>query len=126
MSNKNFVPICVVSVLIAAQISCSLGGFTISRDESEAQPEATSQLESAEQTASPAQTEPTEVVIVNTPTSEPMIEVPPPESGKSNAVGRILWNGQPVIGTEVKLCEEMGLITGCEGTQFSTTTSSCF
>ncbi|MBU1660316.1 MAG: carboxypeptidase-like regulatory domain-containing protein [Chloroflexi bacterium] len=122
MSNNKFVLICVVVVFIMAQISCSLGGFTISREDSGAQPEATSQLDSTEQPASPAQTAPTEIVVVNTPTSEPMIEVPPPESGKSNAVGRILWNGQPVIGTEVKLCEEMGLITGCEGIQFSTTT----
>lgn len=36
-----------------------------------------------------------------------------------NAMGRILWNAQPVADLEVKLCEEVSLVRGCSGLQFT-------
>jgi formylglycine-generating enzyme required for sulfatase activity len=39
----------------------------------------------------------------------PFVAVPQP--GKANAIGRVVWNNQPVIGTEVKLCDSS---SGCD------------
>lgn len=116
--------VAVPVILIAAQIACSFGGFTISKEEGNTQPGQPPSPGQSEQPASPGQLEPTSFVVVNTPTSSPAIQVAPPQSGTANAAGRVLWNGQPVIGVEVKLCQEMKLISGCEGTQFSTTTDN--
>lgn len=107
-------------ILIAAQLACSVGGFTISKDGEGAQPQ--SEQPSGQPTAGGGLPAPTRVVVVNTPTSSPSIQVAPPQPGTANAVGRVLWNGGPVVGVEVKLCQEVKTFSGCEGTQFSTVT----
>jgi hypothetical protein len=59
-------------------------------------------------------------LVVSSPT--PAIEVPLPQAGTGNVVGRILWNNRPVVGIEVQLCENFDWMGGCEGISFSTNT----
>lgn len=47
---------------------------------------------------------------------------PAPASGTGNVVGRLLWNGQPVIGVPVKLCDEIEFFGGCQGDEYDSTT----
>ena len=47
---------------------------------------------------------------------------PAPASGTGNVVGRLLWNGQPVIGVPVMLCDEIEFFGGCQGAEYDTTT----
>ncbi len=49
---------------------------------------------------------------------------PAPASGTGNVVGRLLWNGQPVIGVPVKLCDEIEFFGGCQGTEYDATTDN--
>ena len=62
---------------------------------------------------------------VATATTEPAFSSAPPQSGKANVVGRVLWNQEPVADTEVRLCQgtysSFGSID-CMGTEVSTTT----
>ena len=118
-TQKRLFFVAMAIVLIIAQIACSLGGFTISKEEVSPQ----DQPAQPAQPVNPAQPGPTGFVVLSTPTSAPAIQVAPPQPGTANAAGRVLWNGQPIIGVEVKLCQEMKLLSGCAGTQFSTTTN---
>lgn len=44
-----------------------------------------------------------------------------PESGKANVQGKVLFNGEPVPGVEVKLCKEFNRFAGgCTGETFKT------
>jgi len=92
-------------------LACSFGGYTI----------APKQQPQPDDGGGPSggQPSPTSVVVAP-PTAA--IDVPPPNPGTGNVVGRVLWNIQPVVGTEVKLCEEFGRFSGCEGVSFSTST----
>ncbi len=45
-----------------------------------------------------------------------------PSAGSGGVYGRILWNGKPVEGLEVKLCDEIKFIGGCEGLEYPTNT----
>ena len=47
---------------------------------------------------------------------------PQPATGTGNVVGRLLWNGQPVIGLPVKLCDEIEFFGGCQGQEYDATT----
>jgi hypothetical protein len=58
------------------------------------------------------------------PTSLPTPAAPPPASGMGNVVGRILWNAQPVADTEVKLCQDVSMVGGCKGVEYSTRTDA--
>ena len=58
------------------------------------------------------------------PTEPPAIQVDAPAAGMSSAYGRIYWNDEPVAGTEVKLCNEVVMVSGCDATEFSTTTDN--
>jgi formylglycine-generating enzyme required for sulfatase activity len=41
------------------------------------------------------------------PTATPAFSMISPASDKANGIGRVLWNGQPVKGTQVKLCKDL-------------------
>lgn len=106
MHNKRFLLIGFLSlVLILTQLACDLGSMA-------------PQVE-IPNVVGPA-TDPTSIVVQQEPT--PDIEVPDPQPGTGNVVGRILWNNQPVVGTEVILCEEFGMFSGCQGINFSVNT----
>jgi hypothetical protein len=51
------------------------------------------------------------------------IEVPDPDPGKANVVGRIFWNESPASNLGMLLCEDMNILTGCEGVQFDSRTN---
>jgi hypothetical protein len=51
------------------------------------------------------------------------VEKEKPAAGKGNVQGRVLYNGQPVEGIEVKLCETFSqYVSGCGGQIFTTKT----
>lgn len=51
------------------------------------------------------------------------VEKEKPAAGKGNVQGRVLYNGQPVEGIEVKLCEKFSqYVSGCGGETFVTKT----
>ena len=110
--------------LLLAQLACSAGGYSLSREPATSPPAQQEQNPATQAPASLATRAPTlaSPVMVKTPTPTFSIEVPPPAAGKSNAVGLVLWNGHPVVGADVRLCEDMGIISGCEGQQASTFT----
>jgi hypothetical protein len=54
--------------------------------------------------------------------AEPTPIGPAPASGTGNVQGRVLWNGQPVVDVEVKLCEKVSLFGGCSGFETGTRT----
>lgn len=56
------------------------------------------------------------------PTAPPSIQVDAPAAGMSNAYGRVYWNSAPVAGTDVKLCNDVSFVSGCDETDFATTT----
>jgi len=129
VTRKHFLLVAITFALIAVQIACSIGGYSLSKDNSSSQTGSESQTQTPDLgqpvptlAAKPSKPEPTKFVTIKTPTSAPALQVAPPEPGTANAAGRVVWNSQPVVGDEVKLCEEMGMFSGCEGKQFSTAT----
>ncbi|MBN1438648.1 MAG: hypothetical protein JW929_04485 [Anaerolineales bacterium] len=52
----------------------------------------------------------------------PEIEVPDPDPGTANVVGRIFWNEQPVTGISLLMCETIDLAEGCLGAAFESQT----
>lgn len=56
------------------------------------------------------------------PTPTPFVySGPQPAAGTGNVYGRLLWNGQPVVGATVRLCDEVEFMGGCQGLEYSTT-----
>lgn len=116
-----------VVVAVIFQMACSVGGFTIS-------PEDETQIPPSEDPGSPGTVLTSTPIVLEAgtqsavevipPTPALNLDIPKPQSGTGNIAGRLLWNGEPVAGTEVKLCEEMGMFTGCEGKQYSAVTDS--
>ena len=48
-----------------------------------------------------------------------------PESGKANVQGKVLYNGEPVSGVEVKICQKFSRFMGeCSGDTFKTKTDT--
>lgn len=48
-----------------------------------------------------------------------------PEAGKANVQGRVLFNGEPVAGVEVKICQKFSRFLGdCSGETFKTKTDA--
>lgn len=48
-----------------------------------------------------------------------------PESGKANVQGKALYNGEPAVGVEVKICEKFSRFMGdCSGESFKTKTDA--
>ena len=99
---------CIIAMLILVQLSCDLGSVV---------PEVEIPGQEDGQASQP---EPTAVTVQQEPT--PPFDVPDPQAGTGNVLGRIVWNEAPVAGTEVQLCEDFGMFSGCEGVNFLTTT----
>ncbi|HLO28692.1 MAG TPA: hypothetical protein VK249_06140 [Anaerolineales bacterium] len=123
-------------VLIISQVACSVFGFTVSQDQSgppaaavtaegpgadaAAQPTVSANAEGpAEQEAAPPS------VPGAAPTPTPFIyQGKEPASGTGGVYGRLLWNGEPVEGVQVKLCDEIKFIGGCKGAEYPTVTDA--
>lgn len=57
--------------------------------------------------------------------SEAGTEKTKPESGKANVQGKVMFNGKPVEGIEVKLCEKFSqYVGGCSGETFTSKTDA--
>jgi hypothetical protein len=122
MFSKRTIAFLVVAAVIF-QLACSVGGYSIS-------PSSDSQDSPSDQSGAPTSTP--IVLDVSTqsaveaipPTPALNLDIPKPQPGTGSIAGRLLWNGEPVVGTEVKLCEKMGMFTGCEGKQFTAVTDA--
>lgn len=56
------------------------------------------------------------------PPEQLVYDGPAPAAGRSALQGRVIWNDEPVVGAMVRLCEDVGTFSGCEGETFDTTT----
>lgn len=120
MSTKRKVA-CLVVVAVLIQLACNIGGFTISpSSESQDSPTGESQVPTSTPIVLDVSTQSAVEVVPPTPALN--LDIPQPQPGTGSIAGRLLWNGEPVVGTEVKLCEQMGMFSGCEGLQFSAST----
>jgi hypothetical protein len=126
MFSKRTIAFLVVAAVIF-QLACSVGGYSISpsnesQDSTSGESESPGSVPTSTPIALGGSTQPAVEVLPPTPSLN--LDIPKPQSGTGSIAGRLLWNGEPVVGTEVKLCEEMGMFTGCEGKQFSAVTDS--
>jgi hypothetical protein len=133
MSAKRITPlVLMVIVLFLAQLACSAAGFSISRDQSSTStPEAAvpvnPPVEGAVTQASGNTGEPSTPLPVQSgpPTPTPYVyQGPKPNAGLGGVYGRLRWNGQPVEGVQVKLCDEIKFIGGCQGAEYPTVTDA--
>lgn len=117
---RTYVIACILVVFVL--LACSVGGYSIQQEQQPAgeSGEGSSGQSGGEPPSSSG--EPTAIVISPTQPPKILIDVPKPEAGKGNVVGRILWNSQPVVGADTKLCEEFEMFGGCQGQEFSTKT----
>jgi hypothetical protein len=47
---------------------------------------------------------------------------PQPAAGRGALSGRVIWNDEPVVGADVRICTDVSTFSGCEGETFDTTT----
>ena len=132
---KGFRFLCAIIALSLLPLACSLGNIASTVAESvskeiaataesgaapaaEGQPgEAPAAEGQAEQGAPPIK------IPAGPPTATPFVYTGAmPEAGKGGVYGRIMWNGQPIEGLEVKLCDEVKFIGGCTGAEYPTKT----
>lgn len=71
------------------------------------------------------QDEPTLNIQAGPPTPTPFVYTgTKPKAGTGGVYGRMLWNGGPVEGLEVKLCDEIKYFGGCDGAEYPTRTGA--
>jgi len=121
-------------ILLTGQVACSLFGFTVSQEPTSPAPivEKTKVPEgddAVQPTSGVEEEQPEEEESVPTPApAGPPTPTPflyqgvQPASGTGGVYGRLLWNGEPVEGIQVKLCDEIKFIGGCEGAEYPTVT----
>jgi hypothetical protein len=119
----------VAALFLAAQLACSFGGYTLSPSDSgdggAAQPSGGGgqPADSGGGSSGPAATPGALIISGGPPTPTPYVyDGPAPAAGAGHVVGRLLWNGLPVVGNSVKVCAEIKFIGGCEGAEYATTT----
>ncbi|MBW8012602.1 MAG: hypothetical protein FVQ83_15410 [Chloroflexi bacterium] len=130
MSSKNIKLVLVAaSVLVLAQLACTIFGYGLAPtgEEIGEQPAAKetegAPLEEAEQQPAQAQEQPP--LPAGPPTPTPLVyQGTPPKAGTGGVYGRLLWNGQPAVGIDVKLCDEIKFFGGCQGAEYPTLTDS--
>lgn len=118
--NKNLIRQAIVLFsLIASQLACGAQPTLPPAPESTftASPQPT--LTFVPATATPLPPTPTSTVV---PTPTLSFEVPTPASGKGSLVGNILWNSQPAVKSQVKLCGDFHFYYGCKGLEYSAST----
>lgn len=118
----------LLAIVILVQSACALP-FTITMKDQPNPNEAVEVPgepgEVAEMPAMP--TEPLAEIpkVAGPPTPTPFLySGPMPAAGTGGVYGRLLWNGQPVQGVEVKLCDEIKYFGGCEGAEYPTVTDA--
>lgn len=119
--NKNLIrQVIVLLSLLASQLACGAQPTLPPTPESTttASPQPTSTFVPATATSVPSTATAT---VVPTPTLS--FEVPTPASGKGTLVGDILWNSQPAVKSQVKLCGDFHFYYGCKGLEYSASTN---
>lgn len=127
MFTKRFFRIFVViSVIVLVLAACELP-FTITmKDQADTSTTESNQPSTSEETSAQSTNEPAiPAVQSGPPTPTPFVyQGPAPSAGTGGVYGRMLWNGKPVEGLEVKLCDEIKFIGGCEGVEYPTSTGT--
>ncbi len=121
MSIKRISPFIKLIIILAfIQIACSTSTIT-----DKATQIVGSALETSSAVTQPDVGQPVNTAIAGPPTATPFVySGSPPNAGTGGVYGRLFWNGKPVMGQEIKLCDEIKYFGGCEGAEFSTTTDS--
>jgi hypothetical protein len=126
--NRSFHLFAIILVIVLVQSACALP-FTITMKDggtpNEAE-EAPGEVGAGEEIPA-VPTEPPAGIpkVAGPPTPTPFIYAGPlPAAGTGGVYGRLLWNGAPVQGVEIKLCDEIKFFGGCEGAEFPTTTDA--
>lgn len=108
-------------LFIAAQLACSLGGYTLSPVDAGSGGE--QPADSGGGDSGSAATPGALVIAAGPSTPTPTVyDGPAPAAGTGHVVGRLLWNGLPVVGNSVKVCAEIKFIGGCEGAEVAAVT----
>lgn len=137
MTQKRALPLTLVLMItILIQIACVLP--TIGSSPKQTEPAAEEETPKT-QAADGLETPETEIDTPDQPT--PKAEKPPkkggpptptpyiyqgeaPAAGTGGVYGRLLWNGKPVEGVEVKLCDEIKFLKGCIGKEYPALTDT--
>ncbi|TAK13588.1 MAG: hypothetical protein EPO32_04660 [Anaerolineae bacterium] len=110
-------------LFIAAQVACSLGGYTLSPVDAGDGGGGAQPADAGGGDSGSAATPGALVIAAGPPTPTPYVyDGPAPAAGTGIVVGRLLWNGLPVVGNQVKVCAEIKFIGGCEGEEYATVT----
>lgn len=124
----------ILFVLIFVQAACALPGSTSSQDrpdnasgaagDTELQPTQI-QIPAGDDVAQPTEAPVQAAVPAGPPTPTPFIyKGASPATGTGGVYGRLLWNGKPVEGIQIKLCEEIKFFGGCQGSEYPAVTDS--
>jgi len=117
IKGKEMIATILVSALFA--LGCSSSNTNLTTSNSSAQPGASPE---ATTETSPTPSEPKTDGTIPSGTG---VEKEKPAPGKGNVQGKVFYNGQPVAGVEVKLCEKFSqYVSGCSGETFVTKTDS--
>ncbi|HEX8846439.1 MAG TPA: hypothetical protein VF791_17460 [Pyrinomonadaceae bacterium] len=111
----------IATILVSAlfALGCSSSNTNLTTSNSSAQPGASPE---ATTETSPTPSEPKTDGTIPSGTG---VEKEKPAPGKGNVQGKVFYNGQPVAGVEVKLCEKFSqYVSGCSGETFVTKTDS--
>jgi hypothetical protein len=123
--NRSLALLCILSVLVAGQLACSTSGASSPTPTRSAAGTQTTVTEPAASTQSADAAAPGAAATSDASVQKPStvsIQVDAPAAGKANAIGRVYWNGKPVAATDVKLCNDVGMVSGCEESGFSAKT----
>ncbi len=126
-SPKGFRALAAIIVFSLLALACSLGNIAADVASSVSKEISSTEVDDsgapAEQGVQDQQAPPSIKIPVGPPTPTPFVyDGPLPDAGKGGVYGRILWNGQPIEGLEVKLCDEIKFIGGCRGAEYPTRT----
>jgi len=133
MLTKRFFPLFAIILIIALLlVACDKLPFEVSikekdKNAEQSQPAATAESAqpSANQPSAPTQQVAIPIIQNAPPTPTAFVyQGAQPSAGTGGVYGRMLWNGKPVAGLEVKLCQEIKYFGGCEGQEYPTLTGS--
>ena len=126
--SRSFQLFVIFIVIILVQSACTLP-FTITMKDQTSPNEAAEAPGGVggdgENPVMPTEPPPDIPKVAGPPTPTPFIyNGPLPAAGTGGVYGRLLWNGSPVQGVEVKLCDEIKYFGGCEGAEYPTVTDA--
>ena len=123
MPVKRVSPIITAIIILALiQLACSTSSITQKATEIVGVVIETAAVLPGEATQPPAAEVP---IVAGPPTATPFVySGAPPQAGTGGVYGRLFWNGKPVQGQEIKLCDEIKTFGGCQGAEYSSVTDA--